>query len=91
MFFYIVCDDFSESDKEILAKEGLTLPKSSSCRKRKTLSKSLDYSSSGSVCSSKTIEKWQEVKKYLDPNPQLKGLDEGRLCEKVRFIMAGTP
>ena len=40
-------------------------------------------SSSESVGEGKNSERWQEVRKYLDPNPQLKGVDTGHPLHKV--------
>lgn len=56
----------------MLAEEGVTLPPLSRKRDR---SRSQDHSatSSSKTLSSEASEKWQELKHYLDPNPQLKG------------------
>ena len=40
-------------------------------------------SSSESVGEGKNSERWQEVRKYLDPNPQLKGVGTGHPVHKV--------
>ena len=29
---------------------------------------------------------WREVRQYLDPNPQLKGLNKGQYEDKVNFL-----
>ena len=45
---------------------------------------SVDCEGLATSCTSQGSEKWSEVKNYLDPNPQLKGWDAGRLQPKVR-------
>ena len=36
-----------------------------------------------------TEDKWDEIKQYLDPNPQLRGTDLGRYAPKVRERRGG--
>ena len=93
--------ELSKSDKDILEKEGVKLfnGRKGSSRKRKqhkTLEASVSSSSSQHYAGvtghsgEKTEEtkdgKWLELKKYLDPNPQLNGWSKGRLQPKVSIV-----
>ena len=89
MFRISVSHELSSSDKALLEEEGLSLPQNYH-RKRK--SKHIDsgaveggQSSNGKQSSGTTTseKQWEEVKQYLDPNPQLKGVDKGRYATKV--------
>ena len=80
--------ELSSSDKALLEEEGVSLPQH---HHRKRKSKHIDGEQSSSrkpggttVLGNTTSEKqWEEVKQYLDPNPQLKGVDKGRHATKV--------
>lgn len=96
---FTVSRELSSSDKDILAKDGVKLPRNAERVSRKRLQQKTletDTSSmsspsqqgaSASGHSGKTTEpKWEELKNYLDPNPQLKGWDKGKLLPKVRTL-----
>ena len=76
----------SLEDKALLEEEGVSLP---SRHQRKRRRQQYDRDGDGDTCgavskSSETKKQWEEVKQYLDPNPQLKGVEEGRYAAKVR-------
>lgn len=72
--------ELSESEKQVLAEEGVHLPH----RGKKRSREKPPMTSEGKGSSSTKLEsKWQEVKKYLDPNPHLKSYDEGMSAQKV--------
>lgn len=79
--------ELSEQDKDILAKEGAALPepvrKSNQKRKRQTEEK---HQPDGPQTTNE--EKWQEVKKYLDPNPQLRECKSSE--EKVCLLLLAS-
>ena len=88
--------ELSSSDKALLEEEGVSLPQH---RHRKRKSKHVDSDavegeqgssreqpgsgSTGLVNASTSEKQWEDVKQYLDPNPQLKGVDKGRYATKV--------
>lgn len=88
---HTVSQELSSADKVLLEEDGVSLP-SRYQRKRKwqqlggsedeRASKTSDSAAKSSPgrCSE---QKWEEVKQYLDPNPQLKGVEEGRYATKV--------
>lgn len=84
-FLLIVSRELTEQDKEVLSEEGVTLPVAS--RKRSRPVSHDPVRASGSKGSSKPSEKaekkWQELKHYLDPNPQLRGGPESTSTQKV--------
>lgn len=67
----------SEADKQVLTEEGVGLPRQGKKRKREQ-----SATSHTSKVSSHEKE-WQEVKKYLDPNPHLRAYDEREAAQKV--------
>ena len=91
-----VSRELSSSDKALLEEEGVSLPQH---RHRKRKSKHIDSDavkeeqgssreqpgsgSTGLVNASSSEKQWEDVKQYLDPNPQLKGVDKGRYATKV--------
>ncbi len=91
----------SDADKAILERDGFTLPPEIK-RKRKRHSsvnnpstsagslepglKSIPLSSAKLSSSSQVETKWNELQQHFDPNPQLKGWDEGCLKEKVSLL-----
>ena len=91
---HTVSRELSSSDKALLGEEGVSLPERYH-RKRK--SRHVDsgaeggHSSkaSGSTALADTsphpVQQWEEVKQYLDPNPQLKGVEKGKYSTKVRL------
>lgn len=70
-------------DKELLAKEGVSLPVVSRKRRRDGSHDQLPGVKASTSGASSSSQGWQELRKYLDPNPQLKSCDEGKLTEKV--------
>ena len=78
--------ELSLEDKALLAEEGVSLP-SPHQRKRRREQCGLDGDGDTSATTTKTLEtkkQWADVKQYLDPNPQLKGVEKGRYAAKVR-------
>ncbi len=89
--------ELSSSDKALLEEEGASLPQHYH-RKRKSKhieSDTVKGEYSGSrvqpgrgttsllVNAATSGKQWEDVKQYLDPNPQLKGVDKGRYATKV--------
>jgi hypothetical protein len=94
-----VSRELSSSDKALLEEEeGASLPQHYH-RKRKSKhidSDTVEGEYSGSrrqppgsgttsilVNAATSGKQWEDVKQYLDPNPQLKGVDKGRYATKV--------
>ena len=91
-----VSRELSSSDKALLEEEGVSLPQHLR-RKRKTRhvdggaedgptsssSSSSKASGTRNTTSAHPEGQWEEIKQYLDPNPQLKGVDKGRYATKV--------
>ena len=77
----------SEADREVLEEEGVSLPgKRGKKRRRRTErdgGKGEDEERYGEDVISKKDKEWREVRQYMDPNPQLKGIDPGRYAPKV--------
>lgn len=98
-FFYyfklhrLVSRELSDMDKHLLAEDGVTIPDLGHSRKRKRThhqpgssrdSQVLPEAKEANPVHKESEKKWNEVKKYLDPNPQLRGWDKGRYADKVQ-------
>ena len=74
--------ELTDLDKELLAADGVKLPNTS--RKRKRPSSQPDPGDTEDKPECSNVERrWGELRPFLDPNPQLRGLDKGRYAEKV--------
>ena len=81
-------------DKHLLSEDGVTIPELDHPRKRKRTHHPPESSSDGrlwiedrEVKSKESERRWSEVKKYLDPNPQLRGWDKGKYADKVKSFI----
>ena len=91
---YTVSQELSSSDKALLEEEGVSLPEYYRRKRKSTNVHSDVVSGLGSSKSCRTTgsdKNWEEVKQYLDPNPQLKGLDKGRYATKVSWNFRHCP
>lgn len=92
MLYHVPCsvsESLLEEDKALLEEEGVALP-SQYQRKRKRQhhggsERTSKRSGDETETSTRTVaeHQWETVKQYLDPNPQLKGVEEGRYADKV--------
>lgn len=80
-------------DKHLLAEDGVTIPGLDHRRKRKRTHQPPGSSSDAQLWfeareakSKESERRWSEVKKYLDPNPQLRGWDKGKYADKVKVV-----
>lgn len=65
----------TDSDKELLAADGVTLPATNKRHKKESYEVQEP---------SRDVErKWNEVRSLMDPNPQLQGMHKGRFSNKV--------
>ena len=79
-----VSQGLTPADKALLEEDGVCLPSHRERkRKRKYLDEHVSGNSEGIGASSLSEQKWEEVKQYLDPNPQLKGTEKGKYAIKV--------
>ena len=90
-----VSRELSLLDQALLEEEGVSLPQHPHRkRKLKHFDRGVEDGHSSSSSSSKASgttattsahseKQWKEIKQYLDPNPQLKGVDKGRYATKV--------
>lgn len=78
---YLVSEKLNEGDRQILMEEGVSLPS----RKRKWKYKEEEEGKREEMEQKhkETLE-WHNVRKLLDPNPQLRGVDPGRYAHKVK-------
>ncbi len=73
----------TEADRVVFAEEGVSVPRLGKKRSREKPRELATSQSSKESTSADLEEEWQEVRKYLDPNPQLKAYNERRSAEKV--------
>ena len=79
----VVNKDLTKSDKLVLLEEGVTLP---AVKRRKITEKDVKATIAGVPrLSGESSSEWQEVRKYLDPNPQLKSQDSS--ARKVYYLL----
>ena len=86
-----VSQELTPADKALLEEEGVCLP-SHRQRKRKQQSPADEHVCTDSGTSAKNShseQRWEDVKQYLDPNPQLKGIEKGKYATKVRWERIG--
>ena len=88
LFIPIVSKELSDEDKGLLKDEGIYLSPSSNSRKRKHLrTEGEEFSGAMKSVGNGDLEtQWQEVKQFMDPNTQLKGVEKGRYAPKVSII-----
>ena len=71
----------TEDERQVLAEEGVSLPRIGKKRNREKPAPS--QSSERSTSGTDHEREWQEVRKYLVPNPHLKANDERNSIQKV--------
>lgn len=85
--------ELSSADRAILEDDGVSLPSRYQRKKRKCdlpTDSGVEVTGRGetSAAAAHTVsgthsEQWEEMKQYFDPNPQLKGAEQGRYGVKV--------
>ena len=94
MFCHAVSHELTAMDKALLESEGVCLAGEKGQRKRKQRRDGVEREMKPDARDGIEREmkpeardgiegRWCEVKRYLDPNPQLKGVDLGRYAAKV--------
>ena len=84
--------ELSSADKALLEEDGVSLP-SRRRRKRKChppgdgedelTSEAGNDTTTQPATGRHSEQQWAQVKQYMDPNPQLKGIEQGRYAAKV--------
>ena len=90
-----VTRQLSEADRQLMEEEGISLPRKWERRRKRRKGRSGEGGAEGSskdeagkdnevMEREKKDEEWDEVRKFMDPNPQLSGVDPGRYAPKVK-------
>ena len=88
--WYVVSQKLSEADRKVLKEEGVSLPRVGRRKGRRREREREREGEGDTEGRGKAEAEWQEVRRLMDPNPQLKGVDPGKYAPKVTKAAHGV-